>query len=135
MANLVLHHVSIVVRDLDRAVSFYTEVFGLPRIQRPPFKSQGAWIGVEDRQVHLILYPQGTFRAARKIDINDQHFAFCTTDFEAQVTRLAGLGFREDAPEGDPMQLLVMRNGLASFSQLYLLDPDNNMIEINGAPL
>ena len=32
------------------------------------------------------------------------------------------------------MRLLVKRSGLAGFPQLYLIDPDRNVIEVNGAP-
>ena len=39
-------------------------------------------------------------------------------------------GFREDAAENDPMRVIVRRTG---FPQLFLLDPDRNIIEINGA--
>jgi hypothetical protein len=43
-------------------------------------------------------------------------------------------GFREDAAEDDPMHVMVRRDGPAGFPQLFLLDPDRNIIEINGAP-
>jgi len=32
------------------------------------------------------------------------------------------------------MRVMVRRNGLAGFPQLFLLDHDRNIIEINGAP-
>jgi catechol 2,3-dioxygenase-like lactoylglutathione lyase family enzyme len=135
MATLLLHHASIVVRDLPRAVEFYMQVFDLPRLQRPPFKTEGAWIGVGDRQVHLIVYPQGTFRTNPRIDINDAHFAFRTDDFAACVKRLEAMGFHEDAAEDDPKRLFINRHGLAGFDQLYILDPDLNIVEINAAPM
>ena len=135
MTDLLLHHVSIVVRDLERSVLFYMEVFDLPRLERPPFKSEGAWIGVGDRQVHLIKWPTGTFRTNPNIDIHDCHFAFCTADFAGTVKRLEAMGFAEDLPDGDPKKLLMNRRGLAGFEQLYLLDPDLNMVEINAAPM
>jgi hypothetical protein len=47
---------------------------------------------------------------------------------------LTANGFRENAAEEDPMGVMVRRNSLAGFSQLYLLDPDRNIIEIKGAP-
>ena len=135
MPDLLLHHVSIVVRDLEVSVPFYMEVFDLPRLQRPPFKTEGAWIGVGDRQVHLIKWPAGTFRTNPNIDINDCHFAFRTTDFAASLQRLERLGFSEHLPEGDRKKLFLNRQGLAGFDQLYLLDPDLNMVEINNAPM
>jgi hypothetical protein len=47
---------------------------------------------------------------------------------------LTANGFREHAAEDDPMRIMVRRNGLAGLPQLYLLDPDRNIIEVNGAP-
>ena len=43
-------------------------------------------------------------------------------------------GFREDAAEDGPMRVMVRRDGPADFPQLFILDPDRNIIEINGAP-
>jgi hypothetical protein len=60
--------------------------------------------------------------------------AFRTDDFDG-APRHAGLStrFLEDAAD-DPMRVMVRRNGPAGFPQLFLLDPDRNIIEINGAP-
>jgi glyoxylase I family protein len=134
MLDLRVHHVSIVVTDLERSVAFYQRAFGLERLARPPFKTEGAWLVCHGIQIHLILYPQGTFRAAATIDNNDAHFSFHTRDFYGVLDHLVAEGFREDAEEGDPMRLFVIREGLAGFPQLYLMDPDRNIVEINGAP-
>ena len=42
--------------------------------------------------------------------------------------------FDENGAEDDPKRMLVRRTGAANFPQVYLLDPDNNIIEVNGAP-
>ena len=81
----------------------------------------------------MILHPPGSFRSGN-IDNDDCHFAFRTDDFDGALATLTANGFREDAAEDDPMRVMVRRNGLAGFPQLYLLDPDRNIIEINGAP-
>jgi catechol 2,3-dioxygenase-like lactoylglutathione lyase family enzyme len=129
-----LHHVSLAVTDIDRSRQFYLELFGLERLPRPPFDSVGEWLGVGPLQVHLIQYPAGTFRRQRDPSTVDTHFAFNTRDFDGFLTHAAACGFREDAPEGDPKRLLMRRHGPAGFPQVFLLDPDNNTIEVNGAP-
>ena len=129
---LSIHHVSLIVTDLPRSLDFYKRLFGLTAIERPPFKSVGAWLACGPLQVHLILHPAGSFRTGN-IDGDDCHFAFNTDDFEGALATLAENGFREDAAEDNPMRVMVRRNGLAGFPQLYLLDPDRNIIEINGA--
>jgi glyoxylase I family protein len=60
--------------------------------------------------------------------------AFRTDDFDGALATLTVNGFREDAAEDDPMRVMVRRNGPAGYPQLFLLDPDRNIIEINGAP-
>ena len=84
-------------------------------------------------QVHLILYPTGSFRTGN-IAAADCHFAFRTDDFDGALATLTANGFREDAAEDDPMRVMVRRDGPAGFPQLFILDPDRNIIEINGAP-
>ena len=43
MAQLALHHVSLIVTDLPRSLAFYQNLFGLMMMERPPFKNVGAW--------------------------------------------------------------------------------------------
>ena len=99
MAQLALHHVNLIVTDLPRSLAFYQNLFGLRMIERPPFKGAGAWLACGALQVHLTLYPPGSFRTGN-VDGADSHFAFRTDDFD------------------------VRRNGPAGFPQFFLLDPD-----------
>ena len=135
MANVLLHHVSYPVRDVEASAVFYESLFNLKRLHRPPFSIPGVWLGCGDRQIHLVLNVSGTYRTKSSPDIADVHFAFCTDNFEEMVERLAAAGFKEDLPEGDRKKALILREGLAGFPQLYLLDPDLNTIEVNAAPM
>lgn len=131
---LALHHVAVIVTDLERSAAFYRELFGLRPIDRPPFSIPGRWLGVGPLQVHLTVHPGGTFRTAPAIDNDDTHFAFNTNDFEGFIRAATAMGFREDAAEDDPMRMINRRQGIAGFPQVYLMDPDRNIIEVNGAP-
>lgn len=133
MVDLKLHHVAVIVTDLDRSAQFYGQLFGLSPIERPPFTIPGLWLGVGDLQVHLTVYAPGNFRS-RQVDNDDVHFAFNTRDFEGFVTHAKSMGFSEDLPREDPKHLILKRQGMAGFPQLYLMDPDRNIIEVNGAP-
>ena len=75
----------------------------------------------------------GFFRTGN-IDNDGCHLAFRTDDFDGALATLTANGFREDAAEDDPMHVTVRRDGPAGFPQLFILDPDRNIIEINGAP-
>jgi glyoxylase I family protein len=133
MAQLALHHVNVIVSDLPRSLAFYQKLFGLTIIERPPFKNAGAWLACGALQVHLSICPSGSFRT-RSIDGADTHFAFRTEDFDSTLATLITNGFSEDAAEDDPMRVMVRRDGPAGFPQLFVLDPDRNIVEINAAP-
>lgn len=134
MSKIGLRHVSVLSTDLERSVVFYSRLFDLTRLERPPFATAGAWFACGDLQLHINVYPPGTFRD-RGIDRDDGHFAFRTTDFEAFIARLRANGFSEDAPESDPLRMVVVRRGMAGFPQVYIADPDRNIIEVNSAKL
>ncbi len=132
--NLALHHVSVITRDVERAAAFYETVLGFKRIERPPFSVPGIWYGLGALQVHLTYHPSGNFRS-KGVDNDDIHFALHTADFEATLAMLEGLGFSADLPADHPQKLIVKKTGMAGFPQVFLLDPDRNIIEINQAPL
>ena len=132
MVTVTLHHVAVIVTDLERSAAFYQELFGLVPVERPPFTIPGLWLGVGDLQVHLTVYPAGNFRTG-PVNNDDIHFAFRTDDFEGFVLQAEAMGFRADAPEDDPKRMILKRQGMAGFPQLYLIDPDRNIIEVNGA--
>ena len=133
MPTLSLHHVSIDVRDLDRSLRFYRDILGLVPLPRPDFPVKGAWLQCGDRQVHLVVHEGEALRQSLAVDNNDGHFAMNTDDFEGVVRLFETHGYSETAAEGDANRLLVKRTGAAGFAQLYVLDPDRNVVEINAA--
>lgn len=131
--SVLLHHVSLVTTDPERSAQFYQTMFGLTRLDRPPFTIEGVWLGCgPSLQLHLTKHLPGNFRT-KGVDNNDVHFAFRTDDFEAILARLTAAGFSESVPGDDPMRILVNRSGVAGFLQLYVMDPDRNIIEVNTA--
>jgi glyoxylase I family protein len=130
-----LDHVSLVTTDLDRSIAFYRDVLGLHPVQRPAFKSKGAWMGSGTLEIHLTINPDGHLRPAPHIDTGDIHFAARVADFAAMTKHLASKGYSETLPDGDPKRLVFRLGGPAPYSQCYLLDPDNHLIEINDAPV
>ena len=134
MLELSLHHVSIPVRDLEKSAEFYENILGLKRTQRPPFTTVGIWYGVGRNQVHLIVYPEASFRASKKVDSSDIHFALRAEDFDAALNQVKSHGYDETLPDLHPQKMLLRRGGRAGFDQLFIMDPDFNTIEINVAP-
>src|SRR5438067_13611987 len=80
-----VHHVSINVRDVATAESFYVERLGLARRgDRPDFGFAGAWLDIGSQQVHLI---EGEPPAAV-----GQHFAIQVEDLDAAIAELRDAG-------------------------------------------
>jgi glyoxylase I family protein len=128
-----VHHVSLAVSDLPRALLFYCGVLGLKQTDRPSLSNAGAWLETGASQIHLINYADGTFRRKSVIDNQDVHFALRVPDFEVAIFQLAEKGYREDAEESDPRRVLVKRSSPTGFPQAYMLDPDQHVVEINAA--
>jgi glyoxylase I family protein len=121
-----LHHVSVSVTDLGRAKEFYGNVLGLPEIARPAFDFPGAWYQAGDRQIHLIAYPgRKTRRHSGVIDSRDRHFALRVRNYGEALEHLKARAVPYRAkPEN-----------LAEQPQIYVADPDGNIIELNAAGL
>jgi glyoxylase I family protein len=124
--------VSLPVTDLERSRAFYRDVLQLREIDRPPFDFPGAWYAVGDdgAQLHLIGEPHDpTFRGGKDIDPGDAHFGVRVPSFRAEVAFLESRGYR------DGENMLVRPHATAGFPQIYILDPDGYVIEINAAEL
>jgi catechol 2,3-dioxygenase-like lactoylglutathione lyase family enzyme len=102
-------------------------------IQRPPFKSHGAWLACGDQHIHLNEKPVAPFPADKVINPTEPHFALRCGDFHAMLAQLVAAGFQEGGSESNRMRMVVDRDGLAGFPQVFILDPDRNTVEINAA--
>ena len=110
MKPLAVHHVSVNVSDVDRALEFYVGQLGMtPRDDRPDFGFGGAWLNVGDQQLHLIEAPLP--------DDRGQHFTVRVEDLDATVAELRDAGLEV----GDPMPVGTGR-------QAFLHDPDHDLI-------
>jgi catechol 2,3-dioxygenase-like lactoylglutathione lyase family enzyme len=131
-----IHHVSLPVRDLDRSIRFYREILGLRQIERPPFDFPGAWFQAgETQQLHLIRHDPATFRGEEAINTRDGHFAIRVRSFRRALDFLHTKGYREDAAPMDLLSIRIQPRAVAGFPQIYILDPDRHVIEINAAVL
>ena len=112
-----LEHFTINVSDLDRSVSFYSDVLGLRNGDRPPFDFPGAWLYCGDTPVvHLIAGRAGP-PGAGSLD----HVAFRASDLNGLRGRLTTneISFDENDLPDRPLH------------QVFFKDPDGVKIELN----
>lgn len=119
-----LHHSALLVTDLEKAKAFYGKVLGLKEIERPPFNFPGAWYQVGDGQIHLIVYPEKAPQD-REIDTMNAHLALRVRNFNETAARL----------EAEGVRLVKYPNSMTGWPQMYCIDPDGNVLELNAASL
>jgi glyoxylase I family protein len=108
-----IHHVSLNVTDVERALAFYRGVLGMAALPRPAFSFGGAWLDAGNgRQIHLI-----------EADVpanHGQHVAFLVSDVDAVIAALRSHGVEvRDAK----------RVGDTAIRQTFVHDPDGNLLE------
>ena len=120
-----LSHVSVTVTDVAKARDFYTGVFGFQEIPRPAFDFPGIWYSLGgDLQLPIILNDQLVRGAAERETIVARypHFALWTDDADATARRIEEGGL--------PCRDVI--SGPTGLRQLFVKDPDGNMIEFLG---
>ncbi len=112
-----IHHVSILVSDVARAIEFYRGGLGLRQIERPPtFTSPELrdviWFELGDQQLHLLPAPAPDVPGRR-------HFALHLDDACAARTELLsrGVAIQESTP-------------IPGADRFFVKDPDGNRIEL-----
>jgi glyoxylase I family protein len=108
-----IHHVSILVSDMERAVAWYTERLGLQEVKRPSnFVTPVRWFELGEQQLHLI--PNGEPDA-----VSPRHFALHVDDVRAARGTMAerGIEVQETVP-------------IAGADRFFIADPDGNNIEV-----
>jgi lactoylglutathione lyase len=122
-----LSYCGIRVRDLDRSLKFYTELFGLREVARGDHRRYGAGIYVllrdskSGQKLELNWYPEGSVHAVPYTPGEGlDHIAFVVDDLKATYNELLRKGVKPTNidPSG-------MGGRLA-----YVQDPDGNWIEI-----
>lgn len=129
-----IHHVSLPVTDLERSKAFYGGILGLKEIERPPSDSPGAWYQLGDRQLHLIANDNSTFREGKRVDSQDIHFALRVNSYHETRTYLRSKGFHPETDD-ELKRTTECPRSTTGWPQLFIMDPDRNVIELNAERL
>ena len=70
-------------------------------------------------------------RGDKPIDSYDVHFAMRVRSYRETLASLRAKGFHDDAPEDDIHRMILRPNSVTGFPQIYILDPDRNIVEFN----
>lgn len=123
-----LHHVALQTANLDRAVQFFSELFGAELISRRPFKRREmAWMRLGGIRLELFSARE----SERLNEWNDfipgpVHLAFEVRDLDAFLNRAKSLGVQLHPSHPDPFTPPVPGAGRIA----YLLGPDGEEVEV-----
>jgi glyoxylase I family protein len=108
-----IHHVSIVVTDIEASVRWYREKLGLEEVMRPSnFVTPVRWFRLGEQQLHLIPSEEPD-------SISPRHLAMHVDDCDAARGTMAarGVEVKETVP-------------IAGADRFFIADPDGNNIEL-----
>lgn len=116
---LKLHHVSLIVEDLNIAMAFYDELIGLDiDNSRPDLGYPGAWLTLPgEQQIHLMQLDDPDKNSSRpEHGGRDHHIAFSVSSIDDIASSLENL----------EMSYTRSRSGRKA---LFCRDPDGNALE------
>ena len=117
-----IHHASLLVEDLPRALGFYRDLLGLAEdAARPDMGFAGAWLQLGGQQIHLILSPSPLPGPAGGHAGRDRHLALEVGDLDPLLRRLETAG----------VPCTSSRSGRRA---LFCRDPDGNGLEFVEVP-
>lgn len=113
-----INHASYIVADVKKALHFYQTILGLiVDLQRPDLGYPGAWLKVEDQQIHLLELPNpDPVRERPTHGGRDRHLALNVSDIEQLQKRL------------DEYAVPYTRSK-SGRNALFCRDPDGNALE------
>lgn len=83
-----INHLAIVVSDVGKSLSFYTEVVGMKQVLRPDFDRFGAWLTFGNLDLHLI---KGQPAVHPDENLIVSHMAIMTTNMRALREKLSAM--------------------------------------------
>jgi len=108
-----IHHVSILVSDMERSVAWYRDQLGLTEVKRPSnFVTPVRWFELGEQQLHLIPNDEPDV-------VSPRHFALHVDDCDGarQTLEARGVAIQETVP-------------IAGAKRFFIADPDGNNIEL-----
>ncbi len=116
-----IHHLSLIVADTERALTFYQGLLGLSLAPRPELSFPGAWLAIGDQQLHLLELPNPDPTIGRPDHAGrDRHLALSVAGLDELIVKLDEQG----------IPYTRSRSGRAA---VFCRDPDGNGVELISA--
>ncbi|MBC2845187.1 VOC family protein [Winogradskyella flava] len=126
MLTFSFNHIALSVKDVDKSVEFYQNVFLLKDIENTASNSKTRWLALSgDIQLHLIPRPNSEIKTDKAV-----HFALATSDLNSFIKRLVDLKIEYSDWLNTPNKDYIRKDGI---KQIYFQDPNGYWIEINNA--
>ena len=121
-----IHHMTLVVNDVEKTRDFFTRIMGLPEIKKPDETMSIVWFGVEANELHCMVRPDYVEGGRSEMSLNGRdrgfegrHIALTVSDTLDEVANVF-------EAEGIPYH-----RGTAGLPQIFCEDPSGNFVEIN----
>jgi len=118
-----VNHLALVVSDVGRSLSFYSDVVGMKQVMRPDFDRHGAWLSMGNLDLHLI---KGRPAVHLDDDLIVSHIAITISDMDELRKRLKEMNVKSrkniSVPNPDDKET-------GRVEQAFVRDPDGYYIE------
>mmetsp|Transcript_42714 Transcript_42714/g.70474 ORF Transcript_42714/g.70474 Transcript_42714/m.70474 type:complete len:651 (-) Transcript_42714:246-2198(-) len=129
------NHIALIVKDVGRSATFYSNVMGFQQIRRPNFDRHGAWFTMGNLELHLI---KGVPLVHSGDDLIVGHISIETFDIEKVpgMLRQMGVPFRQNVSvpkgkdSGGGIGTNAANNNDMIVRQYFFRDPDGYYIEV-----
>ena len=113
-----IHHISLVIDDIQRSKRFYCGLLGLQEADRPDLGFEGYWLQIGSQQIHFLKVPNPDPTSGRPEHVGrDRHVAFKVNDL-SQIEKML---------MDNDIYFTRSRSGRKA---LFFRDPDENGIEV-----
>jgi glyoxylase I family protein len=118
MSNICdIHHVSLIIENVQRSVDFYQGLLGLERAERPDLGFPGVWFKIGERQLHLLQLPDLDTDSVRpEHGGRDHHLAVLVRDLDSLCISLKAKG-------------IAYTRSQSGRVAMFCRDPDGNALE------
>ena len=113
-----IHHISLVIGDIERSKAFYCDFLGLDEAVRPDLGFDGYWLQVGDCQIHLLKIDNPDPTTGRPEHVGrDRHLALKVDDLAAIINKL-------------DLSKISYTRSRSGRDAIFFRDPDGNGIEL-----